>query len=138
MTRYQMLREAIAILAAPANEQVAYLDRIFIECTGGGSAAAYGNDELALGLDDTFLATNHMMEFGEISADEVAAIKPLNDHFTSYWQPEDTTFWQREALFDDPRWQDVRALARTVLNQLPDESRESEYTRSLENEANGS
>ena len=138
MTRYQMLREAVAILAAPSKEQVDYLDRIFIKCTGGGSAAAYGNDELALGLDDTFIATDHMMGFGEISANEVSAIKPLNDHFLAYWQPEDATFWNREALFDDPRWQDVRALARAVLNQLPDEKRESEYTRSLENETNGS
>ena len=138
MTRYQMLREAVAILAAPPNEQVDHLDRIFIECTGGGCAAAYGNDELALGLDDILLATNHMIEFGEISANEVAAIKPLADHFLAYWQPEDATFWHRAALFDDPRWQDVRAFARTVLNRLPDEKRESEYTRSLENKTNDS
>lgn len=39
-----MLREAVANLAAPPTLQVAYLDRIFVQCTGGGSAAAYGNE----------------------------------------------------------------------------------------------
>ncbi len=45
-TRYTLLREAVANLAAPADAQVAYLDRSFSGLTGGQSAEVYGNDEL--------------------------------------------------------------------------------------------
>lgn len=131
MTRYQMLRQAVANLAAPPELQADYLDRLFVQCTGGGSAAAYGNDELALELDDIFIATDHMIEFDEITADEVAAVKSLNDHFAAFWQPGDATFWTREALFNDTRWQEVRTFATRVLKRLPDELRESDYTRGL-------
>lgn len=131
MTRYQMLRDAVANLAAPPDRQVEYLDRIFVQCTGGGSAVAYGNDELALELADGFVATGHVLEFGEITRDEVAAVKPLNDIFDAYWKPENPIFWAREALFNDPRWQEVRGLAARVLSQLPNELRESDWTRSI-------
>lgn len=46
-----------------------------MNCTGGGSAAGYGNDELALQLNYKFLATGHMMEFGEINALEVKFLR---------------------------------------------------------------
>lgn len=133
-TRYQMLREAVSNLAAPADEQVAYLDRIFVQCTGGGSAEAYGNDELVLELDDSFMAHRHMMEFGEINDAEVAAVKRLYNFVNSHWG-DTNNFWDRKALFVDPRWREVRAMAAQVLAQLPDELRESDYTRVLNNEA---
>jgi hypothetical protein len=121
----------IANLAAGPEEQADYLDRIFVHCTGGGSAAAYGNDELALELDDILLATDHMIEFGELSADELATIRELSEHFDAFWKPKDPSFWTREALFDDRRWQGVRDLAARVLRRLPDEARDSDYTRGL-------
>jgi hypothetical protein len=124
------------VLAAPPDEQAEYLDRIFIRCTGGGSAAAYGNEELALQLDDSLSPTAHMIEFGEITANEAAAIKLLNDHFLAYWQPDDPIFWGRDALFHDPRWQEVRAMAAHILNKLPDEMRESAFTRSVNGKEN--
>lgn len=126
-----MLREAVAMLAAPPNEQVDYLDFIFASCTGGGSAAGYGNYELAYDLEDAFLATDDMLSFGEVSANEIAATKSLNDHLLRYWEIEDATFWRRGSLFDDARWREIRALAKIVLHQLPNEKRESEYTRSV-------
>ena len=131
MTRYQMLREAVANLAAPAEEQVAYLDRIFVPLTGGGSAAGYGNDELALELEDIAPATADMMDFGEITAEEVEAVKAIDLLIAQYQQEHDPVFWRREALFDDPRWQNVREVAAQALAQLPDEARESDYTREL-------
>lgn len=41
MTRYQTLRDSVAILAATPEQQAEYLDQLFVLCTGGGSAAAY-------------------------------------------------------------------------------------------------
>lgn len=129
-----MLREAVSNLAAPADVQVAYLDRIFVQCTGGGSAEGYGNDELGLELDDSFMAHRHMLEFGEINDAEVAAVKALYDFVNSHWG-DDSSFWDRKVLFVDPRWREVRAMAAHALNQLPDELRESDYTRELNNES---
>jgi len=133
-TRYQMLRETVSNLAAPADVQAAYLDRIFVQCTSGGSAEGYGNDELGLELDDIFMAHRHMMEFGEINEAEVAAVKTLHDFVNSHWG-DDNSFWDRKTLFVDPRWREVRAMAAEVLDQLPDELRESDYTRELNNES---
>ncbi|MDB5673329.1 MAG: hypothetical protein JWM65_311 [Sphingomonas bacterium] len=133
-----MLREAVANLAAPPTLQVAYLDRIFVQCTGGGSAAAYGNEELLLELDDSFTCTNHMMECGEITANEVASVGRLNDYINAIWQAEDEIFLERESLFHDPRWEGIRTIATEALADLPDEIRESDYMRELARERNGS
>lgn len=61
-TRYTILRETVANLAAAAEAQVAYLDNSFSRLTGGGSAEAYGNDELALEFEDSFVVVDHMLE----------------------------------------------------------------------------
>ncbi|WP_342249401.1 hypothetical protein [Sphingomonas sp. OTU376] len=130
-TRYTMLREAVANLAASAEAQVSYLDSSFSGLTGGKSAEAYGNFELAMEFDDSFVAVGHMLEFGEISQDEIDALQTLDELLSCWSGPSHEDFWVREALFDDPRWQAIRSRAAEVLALLPDEARESDYTRSL-------
>lgn len=122
-TRYQQLRQTVANLAAPAAEQVRYLDEIFTALTGGGSAAGYGNDELALELEDIFLAANYMIEKGELTQSEKEAIQPLDDLLAQWSGQENADFWRREALFHDPRWAEVRTCAARALERLPDEAR---------------
>ncbi|HYJ82488.1 MAG TPA: hypothetical protein VEW26_06560 [Allosphingosinicella sp.] len=122
-TRYQQLRQAIANLAAPAEEQAAYLDRIFEPLTGGGSAAGYGNDELALELDDIYGAAGHMLEYGEITPAEIEAARPLNELLLHWSGQRNADFWTREALFGDPRWDEVRGCASRCLASFPDEER---------------
>lgn len=137
-TRYTILRHAVANLAAPAEAQVSYLDRSFSGLTGGKSAEAYGNGELAMEFDDIFIAANHMLEFGEISRDEISALRTLDDMLTRWSGSGHKGFWAREALFEDPRWQAIRQRAADVLAILPDVARESVYTRSLTTNENGS
>jgi hypothetical protein len=122
-TRYEQLRQAIANLAASAEEQAAYLDRLFVPVTGGGSAEAFGNDELAEELEDIYPATRHMLQYGEIKQTEIDAIRPLDDLLERWSGQAHADFWKREALFADPRWQDIRDCARKALAQLPDETR---------------
>lgn len=124
-TRYQMLRQAIASLAAPAEQQAAYLDRLHGPLTGGGSAAGYGNDELALEFDDFHCAVGHMLEYGEIRQTEIDAAKPLDELLLRRSGRRNADFWTREALFTDPRWDEVRDCARRVLAAFPDEERSS-------------
>ena len=128
-TRYQQLRQAIARLAASADAQAAYLDRLFSQVTGGATPADYGNDELALEFDDIYCAVGHMREHGEITQEEIDAAKPL-DALLDKWSGEaNADFWTREALLTDPRWDEVRRCARQVLEAYPDEVRESDWTR---------
>lgn len=122
-TRYQQLRQAIFYLAASAEGQSAHLDRILAPVTRGGSSAAYGNDELALELDDVFHAANDMIEHKELSEVECAAIRPLYDLLTRLSGQHNADFWRREALASDPRWDEVRKYAEAALRLLPDEVR---------------
>jgi hypothetical protein len=122
-TRFQQLRQSVANLAAPAEEQVRYLDHIFTSLTGGESAAGYGNDELALDLEDIFLAAEDMVEHGELREVEKEAIRPLDELLGKWSGQQNADFWRREALFDDPRWAAVRACATRILEQLPNEDR---------------
>lgn len=122
-TRYQQLRQAVANLAAPADEQVRFLDEGFTSLTGGGSAAAYGNDELALELDDMFHAADDMIQQGELSEAEKEAIHPLDALLAEWSGQENADFWRGEALFHDARWAEIRACAARTLARLPDEER---------------
>lgn len=122
-TRYQQLRQAIANLAAPAERQAAYLDGIFEPLAGGGSAAGYGNDELALEFEDIHGAVGHMLEHGEITPAEIEAAKPLDELLLRWSGQDNADFWAREALFADPRWEEVRECASRCLAAFPDEER---------------
>lgn len=126
-----MLRETVARLAARPDAQVSYLDVIFAEMTGGESAAAYGNDELALEFEDIFPAAEHMLEYREITQAEIDAIQPLADILDLFCREADDFFWQRDALYSDERWRKLRYCADKALQHLPDEERESDYTRGL-------
>jgi hypothetical protein len=122
-SRFQQLRQAVANLAAPAEEQVRYLDHLFASITGGGSAEAYGNDELVEEFDDIFLAANDMIEYGELTEAEKEAVGSLEATLTRWCGQRDAEFWLRDALFSDPRWTDIRACAAQALAELPDEER---------------
>ena len=122
-TRYQQLRQAVSSLAAPSEAQCRYLDESFTSVTGGGSAAGYGNDELALELDGIFQAADDMIEHGELSEAEKSAVLPLDELLRKWSGLGKADFWQRDALFSDARWEDVRACAAHALAKLPDEER---------------
>lgn len=130
--RYQMLRQTVARLAEGADAQHAYLESLFRPMAIDGDASRYGNDELALELGDIYRATGHMHEWGEISPEEIEAIRPLDAMLRALSGETHSDFWCREALWSDPRWDEIRALAQKALAQLPDEER----TSSWQSEAN--
>lgn len=122
-TRYQQLRQAVAHLAAPAEAQVRRLDKLFRPVTGEERASGYGNDELALELDGIFSAADDMLEHGELTATEKAVVRPLDELLNAFSGSDDASFWQRDALFHDTRWEAVRACAANAMAELPDEER---------------
>ena len=123
MSRYEQLRSAVANLARSAEEQVRYLDELHAPLTGEASADGYGNDELALELDDIFHAANDMIAHGELTEAQRKAIAPLDELLRKWSGQENFDFWRREALFQDDRRAQVRACAAQCLARLPDEER---------------
>ena len=117
-SRLERLRAAIANLAASPDEQAAYLDCLHDPVTGGESAARYGNDELAMEFGDIFLATGQMIDAGELTPWQRNAAAPL-DQALQRWSGEvHADFWQRDALWSDARWEEVRRLAKQALAAL--------------------
>lgn len=127
-SRYQDLRQVVARLAEDADVQHAYLESILGHLTPDGDASGYGNAELALELEDIYLAANHMHEWGEISREEIEAIRPLDTMLSALGGPDHADFWRREALWSDPRWEEIRVTAHRALAALPDEERASRWT----------
>ena len=119
-----MLRTAIVNLANPPESQAAYLDCLLAPVTGGASAESYGNDELALQFEDYFVTVQHMLSTGEINDSQALAAKPLQGMLERWSGRSNADFWTRRALFEDPRWEEVRDCARSILKEFPDETRD--------------
>ena len=130
-TRYQQLRNAVTRLSWSADEQDAYLARIFAPLNSAGSGAGYGNNELALELDAIFNAAGDMGERGEITEVEVGAVEPLNRLLVKWSGSANADFWELEALRSDKRWEEVRACAKQALASLPDEERDTDRQATL-------
>jgi hypothetical protein len=122
-SRYQQLRQIVARLAAPAEEQVRYLDRISESMPRVGSPQDQPNDELALELEDIFLAANDMIAHAELTESEKDAVRQLGALLRTWSGAGNGGFWRCRALFEDPRWEEVRACAARSLALLPDEER---------------
>ena len=68
-------------------------------------------------------AAGDMIEHGELAEAERDAIRPLDELLLHWSGQENADFWEREALFHDSRWAEVRACAAGALARLPDEQR---------------
>lgn len=117
MTRYKLLRKSVAYFAASPEQQRAH---------------DWGADEA---VNDTPYPLEHMLEFGEITPAEIGIVRPLETLIGQYCAAPGVKPWDDEsALLSDPIWARIRSLAAEVLEQLPDEDRESEWTRNLRND----
>lgn len=79
-----------------------------------------------------------MLECGEINQAEIDALGTIDKMLSRFSSQAYQDFWERKALFEDPQWQAIRIRASEVLAMLPNEARESEYTRSVNIKGNGS
>jgi hypothetical protein len=114
MTRYAFLRRSVAYFAASPENQLAH---------------DWGADDA---VNDTPYPLEHMLEHDEITPAEIAILRPLETLIGQYCSSQGVKPWHDEAvLFSDPMWARIRALATEILERLPDEERESDWTRSL-------
>jgi hypothetical protein len=56
--------------------------------------------------------------YWDISQDQAAQLKALQDFFDTLEDSATSDFWTVEALFSDPRWDEVRRMAKQVLHSL--------------------
>lgn len=114
MTRYALLRESIAYFAASPADQLAH---------------DLGPDDA---VNETPYPLEHMLECGEITPAEIGILRPLEELIERYCVSGGLKPWHDEAmLFSDPHWAQIRSVANEIIHKLPDEERESDFTRSL-------
>ena len=103
------LVDTVKRLAAPAEEQVAYVRQL-------GSAPVV--DELALEFDDEFVRLRDTDAGGSVPAPYLEALKELEVQLKRMSGPENAELWVEDALAR-PEWRTVRDLARRALAERP-------------------
>ncbi|MFE3019469.1 hypothetical protein [Streptomyces sp. NPDC059256] len=99
-----MLIEAVVVVAAPASDQVAWLDKYDIP-----------PDEIALGFDDAFRFAGRLVEEEQLSRHVLPMLQMIDEVFSEMSQDTDVDRWTREALSTDAGWGRARHSAREVL-----------------------
>ncbi|MFD8604300.1 hypothetical protein ACFV1S_19875 [Streptomyces globisporus] len=106
-----MLIEAVVVVAAPASDQVAWLDKYDVP-----------PDEIALGFDDAFRLAGRLVDEGPLSRDVLPLLQVIDEVFSEMSQDTDVDRWTREALSADAGWGRARQLAREVLTAEGEET----------------
>ncbi|MFF7770471.1 hypothetical protein ACIPIU_00680 [Streptomyces massasporeus] len=99
-----MLIEALVVVAAPASEQVAWLDKYEVP-----------PDEIALNFDDAFRLAGRLVDEGQLSRGVLPSLQTIDEVFIEMSPKTGEDRWTREALSSDAGWGRVRQLARDIL-----------------------
>ena len=98
------LREALQLLAADADEQIAhFLPPDF----------AFKADEMALDLDDS---ARVFRSYWTMTQDQAAKVEALDGFLEVLSGADYTDFWSDASIRDDPRWVEARQLAQATLD----------------------
>ncbi|MFI9308839.1 hypothetical protein [Streptomyces triculaminicus] len=103
----RLLVESLTLLAADASAQRAWLDTY-----------AVGPDEIALDFDHASRMLPGMVEAGLADDEDVPDLRAIDGILGGMSGPEDAERWTRDALADDPGWEEARRLARRVLVRM--------------------
>jgi hypothetical protein len=103
------LLEVLARLAAPADEQIVYLQDL---------GTWPGADELALELDDLVGFLPEAVGCGELSEEEESLIRRVDDLLERMSGEEHAELWNVSQLALAKEWAEVRRLASLARNRL--------------------
>jgi hypothetical protein len=104
----------LGLLAAPWDEQRAYLERLF------GKRLTV--DELGLEFDDIVPVALAQGRHGGLSDEALRAVRDLNEQLTAMSDRPDPRLWTVDGLRESPDWARVRTLAQSALSLLPSEA----------------
>lgn len=108
------IRRAVALLAAPAQEQEEHLSKVF----HSDLSDSYNVDELALEFDDVASARAAMFDAGEISLDQYRSLEVLDNSLVAMSGGDFADLWTVRALREDRRWSEIRQIASECLRKL--------------------
>lgn len=100
----EQLRISLQLLAAEGQDQIQHYPPQ-VDIIG----------ELVMGYDHHASA---IRTYWEISPDQTAQLKSLQDYFYTVDDTATSDFWTVEALFSEPRWDEVRSMAKQALTSL--------------------
>lgn len=100
---------SIAILAMDARTQIEWLNSLGLP---GRAALA---DELALEFDDGYMLLPVFLDKGWLKDHSADVLGDIARALTAMSGRENEAVWAVEALASDPRWEEVRGLARKAL-----------------------
>jgi hypothetical protein len=109
----EKLREAVARLASPAEEQMAYLRRL------GSRGSA---DELALELDDA--ARSALSQEALVAPRLRVHIRELDQQLEAMSGADKADLWTDTALQSAEEWEEIRRRARAALHELDQEQKD--------------
>lgn len=95
------LRQSLQVLAAEAQEQVDFYPP--------------GADIMGELATDYLHFAETIFTYWILSPDQALQLKALADFFHALDNPDEEDFWTVEALYSDPRWNEVRRLAKQAL-----------------------
>jgi len=102
-TRFEMLKQAIEVLASEANQQESWLADLGIRGVV---------NELALNFDDIAPCANDMLTNGELSQAQFALVQELDTYLKRISGPAHPELWTSEAMHTSAEWTEIRNLAR--------------------------
>ncbi|MDT0331474.1 hypothetical protein [Nocardiopsis lambiniae] len=103
----QLLIDALAVVAADASDQTAWVDRHEVVV-----------DEIALNFDDVFRMLEIPIEQRQIDESVGDALREIDTLFMIMSGQGNSDRWTRSALSSDKGWNQARRLARHVLIEL--------------------
>ncbi|MFE3456572.1 hypothetical protein ACFXKD_03430 [Nocardiopsis aegyptia] len=106
-TRRHPLVDALAVVAADASRQAAWVDR-------HGAVT----DEIALNFDDASRMLDAWGERRQIDGNVVGLVRGIDAVFAGMSGAGNSDRWTEEALSHDPGWDRARQLARQALVEL--------------------
>ena len=104
------LFKALGRLAAPAADQIAYLQRL---------GTAPSADELALELDDVVFLLPKLLDEGRITWQQADLTRTIERKLLAMSGEQRSHLWTVEALVTAEEWEDVRRLAAAALAYGP-------------------
>jgi hypothetical protein len=107
LNEYQrQLREALKLLAAPAEAQIIYLKNLGVFPSV---------DELALEFYDLAVLADSKLQEGQINASQYRSAREIDSKLAEISGEKNTGLWEPNALFNAPSWEEVRSMAKQAL-----------------------
>ncbi|MFJ3633005.1 hypothetical protein [Streptomyces sp. NPDC090112] len=114
---YRQLLAAVALLAAPAPDQLAWLKKHTVPV-----------DEIALNFDDAAMMAPQLADNGWLAPEALADITRMNDLLNSP-AGEGSTVWTAQGLRTHEQWQQIRQEAEQFLHAEGETERTLPFAR---------